>query len=73
MNDNVTDIKTFKNKKSSENRLVQYAKMTRALQQCYKILRPFFKYRAIFVIGKTIVDIRQEMLTDLREMKKKEE
>ena len=73
MNDNVTDIKAFKNKKSSENKLEEYSKVSRALQQCYRILRPYFKYRFVFIIGKSIIDVRQNLLMDIREMKKEKE
>lgn len=67
---NVTDIKEFKDEKHTTNKLKDYKDMTKALQNCYKLLRPYFKYRPIFSLGRTIVEIRHQILSDLKDMKK---
>ena len=69
----VVNIKDYKNDKYQENKLNSFINLTNALQTCYKTLRPFFKHKPVFILGKNIVDLRRGILDNIKQLKKEAE
>jgi len=67
----VIDMNTFKSEKNDASRLEDLIDLSKSLQACYKLLRPFFRYKHIFRMGKDIVDFRKDILNDIKSLKEK--
>jgi len=69
MNDEVIDMKDFKHSKFKEHQLKDYVGMSETLQSVYKLLRPYFRYKPIFKMGRDIVEIRAQVLDKIKDIK----
>ena len=67
----VIDFKKFKSDKAQDEKLNDYYNLSRALKRCYLTLRPFFKYKPIFIMGKNLVDLRRTVLEELKDLRRK--